>query len=57
MRDPFVNFKARLETLLHQIMRETDAAKFDELGAEIWRVLEELDRARKDLRDRDRPAA
>jgi hypothetical protein len=30
-----------LEQLLRQIMNETDPEKYDELGAEIWRVLRE----------------
>jgi len=32
---------ARLERLVRQIMKEEDPLKFDELGEEIWRVLDE----------------
>ena len=34
----------RLAKLLDQATKETDPAKYDELCAEIWRVLEEKDR-------------
>jgi hypothetical protein len=38
LADSTANFKR----LVHQIMRETDSAKYDEPGSEIWREL--LDR-------------
>jgi hypothetical protein len=41
MPDAFADSTARLERLLEQIMRETDPIKYDDLGAEIWRVLHE----------------
>ena len=37
---------ARLEQLVAQIMNETDPVKYDLLGSEIWRVLDELERLR-----------
>lgn len=30
-----------LKPLVDQIMKETDPLRYDELGSEIWRVLEE----------------
>jgi hypothetical protein len=30
-----------LKLLIDQIMKETDPVRYDELGSEIWRVLEE----------------
>jgi methyl coenzyme M reductase subunit C-like uncharacterized protein (methanogenesis marker protein 7) len=36
---------ARLERLVRQIMKEEDYRKFDELGEEIWRVLDEREHA------------
>lgn len=44
MSDPLVDTKARLEQLLAQTLKETDPAKYDELGAEICRVLVERER-------------
>ena len=38
---------ARLEQLIAQIMKEADPVKYDELGSEIWRVLEERERLLK----------
>jgi hypothetical protein len=35
---------SRLQKLLDQARKETDPVKYDELCAEIWRVLEEKDR-------------
>lgn len=37
--DSLADLNARLGELLRQIMKETDPEKYDELGAEIWRVL------------------
>ena len=34
---------ARLAQLVRQIMEERDPLKFDELGAEIWRVLDHVE--------------
>jgi hypothetical protein len=44
MRDPLVDSNTRLRQLLQQIMKETDPAKYDELGDEIWRALSERER-------------
>jgi hypothetical protein len=40
---------ARLQRLLEQIISERDPDKCDQLGAEIWRVLNERDRASQSL--------
>lgn len=45
MSEPLADSSARLELLLEQIMKETDPVKYDQLGAEIWRVLRERDDA------------
>ena len=34
----------RLERLVRQIMKEEDPMKVDELGEEIWRVIDERER-------------
>ena len=44
MRDSLVDSNTRLTQLLRQIMKETDPAKYDELGDEIWRALSERER-------------
>ena len=44
MSDRLAESTARLERLLQQIKKETDPAKYDELAAEIWRVLDERER-------------
>ena len=44
MPDPLADSTAVLERLLDQIMKETDPVKYDELGAEIWRILSERER-------------
>jgi hypothetical protein len=44
MPDPLADLNARLKRLLEQTMKETDPAKYDDLGAEIWRVLSERER-------------
>ena len=44
MPDPLMDLNTRLGELLRQIMKETDPEKYDELGAEIWRVLSERER-------------
>lgn len=44
MPDHLAELNLRLSQLLRQIMKETDPAKYDELGAEIWRVLSERER-------------
>jgi len=41
MFDDVANSTAQLERQVKLIMSESDPAKFDELGAEIWRVLDE----------------
>lgn len=45
MSEPLADSSSRLELLLEQIMKETDPVKYDQLGAEIWRVLREGDDA------------
>lgn len=49
MSDAFAESTARLEQLLDRVMEETDPAKFDELSAEIWRLLDERESLRKKL--------
>ena len=49
MPDAFADSTARLERLVEQIMKEKDPEKCDELGAEIWRVLDERDCLRSAL--------
>src|ERR1035437_8058938 len=44
MSDPLADSSTRLGQLLQQIMKETGPAKYDELCAEIWRVLSERER-------------
>jgi hypothetical protein len=44
MPDRLAELNMRLGQLLRQIMKESDPAKYDELGAEIWRVLSERER-------------
>ena len=44
MPDPLADLNTRLGELLRQIMKETDPQKYDELGAEIWRILSERER-------------
>ena len=41
MFDDVANSTAQLERLVKLILSESDPVKFDELGAEIWRVLDE----------------
>jgi hypothetical protein len=49
MPDAFADSTARLERLVAQIMKEKDPEKCDELGAEIWCVLDERDCLRSAL--------
>jgi hypothetical protein len=44
MPDRLTELNLHLGQLLRQIMKEPDPAKYDELGAEIWRVLSERER-------------
>ncbi len=44
MSDRLADLNARLEQLLKQTVKETDPAKYDELSAEIRRVLDERER-------------
>lgn len=37
---------ARLEQLVKQIAREPDPLKYDQLGSEIWTILDQLERLR-----------
>ena len=41
MSEHLANFNARLQALVRQIMKEGDPLKYDELCAELWRVLDE----------------
>ena len=41
MSDPLADLNARLKQLLDQPLKETDPVRYDDLGAEIWRVLSE----------------
>ena len=49
MADPLADSRVRLERLVEEVMKETDADKSDELCAEIWRVLRERDEIKKAL--------
>ena len=44
MSEPLSDVDSRLGRLIQQIMKETDPARYDELGDEIWRVLSERER-------------
>jgi hypothetical protein len=44
MPDRLAELNMRLGQLIRDIMTETDPVKYDELGAEIWRVLSERER-------------
>lgn len=44
MSKPLSDVDSRLAQLIQQIMKETDPARYDELGDEIWRVLSERER-------------
>jgi hypothetical protein len=52
MSDDLADSTAQLEVLLKLIMRETDPQRFDELGAAIWRVLDERELLTAQLRSR-----
>ncbi len=41
MSDNLADSTARLERLVAQIMKETDSAKYDEIGSAIWHALSE----------------
>ena len=47
MSDPLADTTLRLQQLVEEVMKSTDPAKYDELCAEIWRVLRELDGIRE----------
>jgi hypothetical protein len=44
MSEDLAESAARLERLVAQMLKETDPAKYDELGSEIWRILGERER-------------
>ena len=46
MSDDLANSAAQLKCLVTRIMGESNPVKFDELGAEIWQVLEEREKLR-----------
>ena len=46
MPNRFAELTERLQRLVEQVMTEPDAAKSDELCAEIWRVIGERDEIR-----------
>jgi len=47
MSDNLADSTARLEQLVKRIMKETDPVKYDQLGAEIWRILRQRERLMK----------
>lgn len=49
MARDFESSTEQLEHLVKKIMREKDPVRFDELGAEIWHVLEEREREQQVL--------
>ncbi len=49
MADPLADSTVRLERLVEEVTKETDADKSDDLCAEIWRVLRERDEIKKAL--------
>jgi hypothetical protein len=53
MLNPLADTTARLQRLLEVVMMETDQAKFDELSEQIWRVLEERERIKEVLSERE----
>jgi hypothetical protein len=53
MLKPLADTTARLQRLLEVVMMETDQAKFDELSEQIWRVLEERERIKEVLSERE----
>jgi hypothetical protein len=44
MPDKFAESTARLEQLVHEIMKETNPVRYDRLAEEIWSVLAERER-------------
>ncbi|MGC2477703.1 MAG: hypothetical protein WA485_25420 [Candidatus Sulfotelmatobacter sp.] len=48
MSDNLDDSTARLKQLVERIMEETDPAKYDEIGCEIWRALSERERLMKE---------
>jgi hypothetical protein len=50
MPDAFADSTAELERLVRRILTETDPTRYDELAAEIWRVLDERERLKKPKR-------
>jgi len=48
MPDAFADTRAELDRLVRRILTETDPARYDELAAEIWRVLDERERQQRD---------
>jgi hypothetical protein len=44
MSDALRTLTAELERLVRQILTETDPTRYDELAAQIWRVLDERER-------------
>jgi hypothetical protein len=55
MPEDLADSAAQLQRLLKQIMKEKDPLKCHELGAEIWRVLDERNRLRRALVIHKRP--
>ena len=47
MAENLADLTARLEQLVAQIINETDPVKYDLFGSEIWRVLDDFERLRK----------
>jgi hypothetical protein len=53
MPDTFADSTAELERLVRRILTETDPTRYEELAAEIWRVLDERERQKSALSDPD----
>lgn len=57
MNNRLTDLHARLGVLLQKIMKETDQEDYDELAAEMWQVLEEIERVRSKPALAEKPAA
>jgi hypothetical protein len=55
MSEPLSDVDSRLGQLIQQIMKETDRARYDDLGDEIWRVLSERERVVNNPSPTNRP--
>jgi hypothetical protein len=50
MPDVIADSTAELERLVRRILTETDPTRYDDLAAEIWRVLDERERLKNPKR-------